>query len=329
MKTLLITTFVFGGDYQGYIPIFIYFVHKNYPEYDVKIYTDRKLEKRYEDMLQEIPGYLQGKYTISKIHEKMGNASEQQKKAYRWLKYEEDYLNYKYVYTGDIDIIICKEKIPLHEQHIKHMKSQDTCFSNIVRDYGESILIKKYEDILKKFRIYTPVNDFYKKFIYHKRLSGLHFVETKTFYGKTKKCRDNYLSSYEPHTWKEYLYNMDMRRYSNEALLYKIVKKSNLHIPKQVTSDQSVLFCNDSSSNEFRPYHGIHLGIWRSKMNVRQYTDFVNKPMNIDFYMQFMDAYRNDDVLKRMIGLNNSDVKRNINAMIHYYENKVGVIYGN
>jgi len=44
MKKLCVIAYVFGDEYQGYIPLFIYSILKTYPEYEVKVYLDRELK---------------------------------------------------------------------------------------------------------------------------------------------------------------------------------------------------------------------------------------------------------------------------------------------
>lgn len=327
MKDLLIITFVFGVEYQGYIPIYLYSLYINYPEYDSIIYIDRKLAPKYNMMLTNIPGYSNGKYKIKEVGEKFDGLPSQQKKAYRWLKFENEYLKYKFIYIGDIDIFICKERVPLHVQHINHMRAQNTIFSNIVRDNDSSKFLMKYEGVLNKLKVYRFLEFIYLKLIYHKRLSGLHFVETRLYYSKTEKYRKKYLKCFESRSLRNYLINLDMFRYTNEALLYKIVKKSGISVPTQVQNNKSVLDCTNILSNEFRPYHGIHFGIWRQKGIVDDvYADFLKGDLSISYYKQFEERYRNDYLLKLIIDNNDHRIKKIVNDMVYYYKNVVGVL---
>ena len=47
-------------------------------------------------------------------------SSNQELKTFRWLIPQYYFKDYKYVYIGDVDMLICKENPPLLNLHIDH-----------------------------------------------------------------------------------------------------------------------------------------------------------------------------------------------------------------
>lgn len=322
-KELLVVAFVFGKEYQGYIPIFLFSLYKHYPDYDARIYVDRKLGKEIQKLLTLVPGYGE-RYQIVPVNKITKELLPQQMKAYRWLLYDTVFEQYKYLYIGDIDIYICKESIPLHEQHIKHMNSQKLVYSNIVRDYdAPPKWIQEYQNILKKIKLYSLIIEIYNNFFYHKRLSGLHFINVSQYYKAIGKQRERFFKVYYDTDIVSIFYNFKMKLYSNEALLYHIIEKSHLRLPRQVADNADVLMCNDMKSHKFRPYHGLHFGMWRNRKKAEQvYDDYMNTQLCRDFYSQFMNELTHDTVLKEIIENSPVKVKKIINTMIDDFNNR-------
>ena len=245
-------------------------------------------------------------------------------KAYRWLVYDTSFEQYKYLYIGDIDIYICKEAIPLHEQHIQHMESQKLVYSNIVRAYGaEPKWIQEYQKILEKIRVYTLIVRIYHKFFYHKRLSGLHFIKVNEYYKAIKQKREQFFKVYYDTHIASKIYCLKMKLYSNEALLYHIIKKSHLRLPMQVIDNIDVLMCNNMESNNFRPHHGLHFGMWRNRKKADESFDkYIQTRQYQDMYMQFKEDLAYDAVLKEIVENSPAKVKRIMNAMVDDLDNR-------
>lgn len=316
-KDLLIVAFVFGREYQGYIPLFLFSLYKHYPNYDAMIYVDSQLGKETQRLISLIPDSAE-KYKIVLIDKIKTKLSPQQMKAYRWLVYDAAFEQYKYIYIGDIDIYICKETIPLHEQHIRHMKFSKLLYSNVVRSYeAPPKWIERHQSLLEKRNLYGLMKKIYNKYFYHKRLSGLHFVEVDAYYEAIKRQRERFFKVYYDTDIISKIYCLKMRRYSNEALLYYMIKKSHLKLPKQVESNANVLACNDMRSYMFRPYHGLHFGIWRNIGGVEEvYAEYLISTLNMKFYAQFKEELENDKILREIVEKSPVKVKRVINTMV-------------
>lgn len=323
-KELLIVAFVFGKEYQGYIPFFFFSLYKHYPQYDVIVYVDRKINNNTQRLVELIPEYGK-KYKITMIEKIRNKLSSQQMKAYRWLIYDKVFEQYQYLYIGDIDIYVCKESISLCEQHIKHMNLQKLLYSNIVRDYDTPPKwICKYQDTLRKIRLYNFIVKIYYKFFYHKRLSGLHFVNTESYYKAIKKQREKFFKVYYKTDLLSRLTSINMKLYSNEALLYYIVKKSHLKLPNQAGNDEIVLMCDEMGSYNFRPHHGLHFGIWRNAKKADEvFDEYMNTKLCQDFYTKFKEEMEYDAILKEIVEKSPVKVKKVINTMICDFENRM------
>ncbi len=321
-KELLVVAFVFGKEYQGYIPIFLFSLYKHYPDYDAMIYVDGKLGQETKRLISLIPEFGE-KYKIVLVNKITKTLSPQQMKAYRWLIYDTAFEQYKYLYIGDIDIYICKESVPLHEQHIKHMNSQKLLYSNIVRYYdAPPKWIVKYQNIFEH-RLHIPIVKIYNQFFYHKRLSGLHFVNVRAYYQAIKKQRERFFKVYYNEDIITKLSAFEMKLFSNEALLFHIIKKSRLRLPRQVENNINVLMCNDMKSHNFRPYHGVHFGMWRNQRKADQtYDKYIDTQLFHSFYAQFKSELKNDVVLKEIIENSPANIRKIINTMIYDLDNR-------
>lgn len=329
-KLLLIVMFVFGEKYQEYIPLQFYSLYKNYPEYDAVVYVDSAINSKIEKTLTKIPGY-QKKYLIDRIHIKsQGMSGVGLMEAYRWVMHYNIFDHYEYVYIGDIDIFICKEHFPLHEQHIQHMNAQKLCYSNVVRPCKVPHALNTHKKLLEKIGLYHFALALYNDFLLPKRFSGLHFVKVDTYYSAIDQWRKHYLSIYSGRGLLNRIYCWKSRwKYSlysnNESLLYHIIKKSNLKLPKQMENADDLMLCQDSRSHNFRPMHGIHFGVWRGREQ-REYwkQHFLDKEPYLDYYLQFKELYETDPVLRDIIKRSSAETRRIINNMITDYEFVIG-----
>ena len=173
-KRLCIAACVYGRKYQGWIPLFIYAIKKNYPEYDIKIFMDRTLSLGIKALLHKYFLYQRAEF-IENINFKYryGMKSEMEKRCFRWLAAGYGLDEYEDVYWADIDIYIVREEISLLEQHVTDMAETNRCYSNAIR-----LSVKDYLANRKKAST---------KHLF--RLTGLHFVKTEEYYNKISKTQ--------------------------------------------------------------------------------------------------------------------------------------------
>lgn len=187
IKELLFSFYVFG-DYTKYIPFCVYGIFKSYPNSYIKIFVDNKLKENEKESLKLFnTDNLEIKENYKLPNQIKGEMKGGNLKATRWIVPYEEFKDYKYVYIGDIDMLICEEHPTLLESHIEHMNKTRLPFSNGIRKNSA-------------------------------RLTGLHFFETEPYFnrmnGLIKRCLTDDI----------YLNNLTKGCERNENFLYKIVE---------------------------------------------------------------------------------------------------------
>ena len=179
MKKVCLVVWVYGRRYLGYIPLYLYSVHKSYPEYDVKVVLEAKLPSEIQILLERygllnnVEIYDKDSSKIAKILKICNN--EMEKRCIRWMIGEEFFSkNYDYVYFGDVDVFIVRENPTLLQSHIEHMCKSRCLFSNSLR-----ISLKDF--------ICGQRNIWDSNYLF--RLTGLHFVDAKKYFHKVKKIQ--------------------------------------------------------------------------------------------------------------------------------------------
>jgi hypothetical protein len=231
-KGLCFSCVVFG-DYQKYIPFYIYSALKVYPDAYCKIFVDRVLDKPVADSLDLLSKNVINRFDIDYVFLKRMDMLDEinelkimggNKRIARWLIPQECFADFDYVFIGDIDFLILKESESLINFHLKRSEQYGLPFSNIIRP-------------LKNSQI--------------PRLSGLHFIKTEEYYNRLNKeiIRLNekvnlleFITSYPE------FYKID----NNEKFLYVLLKNHFDFTDKLLIKDETQ-----------RPWHGIHLGAAR------------------------------------------------------------------
>jgi hypothetical protein len=164
------SVFVFG-EYERFLPFYVLSINQNYNNVDILIFYDKKLSKEIKDNLclrdnviiyenfNENTNWLQN----LKIRE--GGP----KTLLRFLIKGKYFLKYKYVYFGDVDVLIFNETESLFKFHQSQLDSSRVPFSNKVR-----------LDENKKLS---------------KRLTGLHLVEVEPYFKKIDPVIDKFFSN--------------------------------------------------------------------------------------------------------------------------------------
>ncbi len=307
MKKMCVVTYVFGKKYQSFIPLYIYSVLRAYPEYDVFIYTDSKLDEICKKQLKTIKHM--GRFYIRDIDNlncKITNKALKNlniSKAMRWFLWEEEFFSYEAIYCGDIDIFVCKEEAGIFEQHMKHCDSLGLPYSNYVRTLQEkrnlvsTLLNVKNNGILGTLRCYKEPERAYN------RLSGLHFVKSKEYYEFIKDAIPGIISDlndvveFKSKRWNTCNIN-------DESVLYELVKDSGLGLPAyhKVTGKELVEIDNPENV-VYRPHHGLHLALWRADSlgRVKYDKKIMLCPTYVAYYKDFDIAYKDDEVLRNLI----------------------------
>lgn len=276
-KKMCVATWVYGRKYQGWIPLYVYSIKKNYPDYDIKIFLDKNLSIGIEKILKE--------FDLNKYVEIIENViatneyrycNNIEKRCYRWLMNEMGGLSeYEFVYIGDIDIYITKEEVPLLEQHIKHLEQVNGVYSNAIRltfrDYFS------HRKIIDKSHLW--------------RLTGLHFVKSKEYFKAVCKNQERimkYLSGRRIKIVDKMFFGDD------ERCLWLLVTLSKIKYP-----GKSYELVKDT----FRPLHGLHFAIGREFETYREMLNNNSSKFEEHsyYYSKFVSEYNSDVVLRKLI----------------------------
>lgn len=293
---ICLTTFIYGLKYQSYIPFLLYSCHKAYPQYDVVLFIHGKLDESIKILMQklELTNNVRIREDYFNNCEKMTPTKSQ---ALRWVLWDDCFNEYDYLYTVDIDMFYIREPIELHAQHIMHMNLIGLPISNLRRKASHiPTNISFVRNRLKN----AGFKSFIKFFTSNKeqfRLSGLHFVNVKDYYSLlTEEIRSKY---------REEIYNNNIYKYvmgvgSDEILLYEIVKGIGIDVSKisLQTNSTDMLDFSNPNRHEFRPHHGIHMGIFRNENAIKESRKILESEP-YQFYLQ----YFKDEIIRDKIFL--------------------------
>lgn len=197
--SLCITTVVNKG-YQEFVPWFVYFINESYPSYHTRIFLTTSASAKVRHCLSLLGGNFQ-------VHENCFQKYPDDVltvKCLRWTNCPSEFEKFDYIYTGDIDILVCKEEPDLLEQHVQHCDLLGLPYSNMVRGWGP----------------------WQKK---PRRFTGLHFVRQKEWYGAMRPVMEKYGSI---------LLQGKSTHANNEAMLHQMVGESGLGLPRGIDEIQ-------------------------------------------------------------------------------------------
>ncbi|MFD1335295.1 hypothetical protein ACFQ4N_06920 [Oceanobacillus iheyensis] len=194
MKKICVAVYVFGS-YTRYAPYYIYSILKSYPDYYVKVFSKDPLTANENKALELIrnevspnfevvEGYLDDYINLDDPSKMVGSIGT----ILRFLIPYEEFKDFEYVYIGDIDFLIIREKPTLVDVHKKHSKKIGVPYSNAIRPDS-------------------------------KRLTGLHFFKVKDYYKKMNPIIEYYLEN------PSILYDEVKALRYDEEFLYKIIEK--------------------------------------------------------------------------------------------------------
>lgn len=231
MRSLCFAAYVFG-EYQKYIPLFTYSALRQYPQAYVKVYLDSTMKDSIKEVLLRIREELSSNFEVLENYTLDINIDQERvniiggvKKIYRWLLPEDEFLNFDYLYIGDIDVFFLREEIPLLDFHIIHCNKTGLPFSNIVRKLSTGNLTD--------------------------RLTGLHFIDRRNYYEMVGPLISEYLRN------TECLENVLRHMKRDEQFLYHLVSRS-----MDIKCFENDIILNDV---RYRPWHGLHLRAANSK----------------------------------------------------------------
>lgn len=309
-----LTTFIYGVKYQSYIPFLVYSCHKSYPEYDIILFLYDKLDPIIKKQLD-----LVGKENLvikENIFTDCPKMSPLKAKCLRWVLWDDSFKLYDYLYVVDIDMLYIKEPLPLHVQHINHMEKLNLSYDNMARIVKRKPWHLAQSAQRIKHAGFAKILEYFLGDYCEYKATGLMFINvSKYFEVINRDVRMSLTKSIYDNSWlKNVMYP------NNEVFLYNILKTYDLNpqrMPLQSDSIKSLDF-NNFHEEEFRPHHGIHLGIFRGEIVGS------NSVLDTDTYHYYIDvfksSYMKDEVFGRLIELSPDFIKRQFSLLCNYYQ---------
>ncbi len=181
------------GSYEVFAPLYAYTLKRAYPDYWLRILFKTKPSPEVEKALKMVEGKVDwvenfAPFSIANDY-----------KLNRWLVPYHLVKDFDFAYFGDIDILICKERKSILEQHLEITSKTGLPYSNVDRFSN-------------------------KKGMHHHRLSGLHFIKTHEYYTLMGWIIEHFINCPE-----EVKIFEEEHSYSNdETFLYTLVAMANL-----------------------------------------------------------------------------------------------------
>jgi hypothetical protein len=327
---LCIMTYVFGENYQTFIPLYIYSVWRAYPEYDTVIYIKGKLLIKVEEQLALLRDNGCTNFTILQAPDIISLNSKAKKsddvgKAFRWLIMPDFLKKYKAVYIGDIDLFICDEKPSLFDQHETHCRYLGIPYSNYARffypQHNMRLLVKRTRD----YGLRSTLHRLRNLPLTMPRLSGLHYYQVKGCYERVKSAiTDMVIEINDIFDGKHDRFNIAC--VNDEWVLYRLYERAGLPLiePKKLTA-MELMSKRNPESEVFRPHHGLHIGIWRN------YSDgkFANQENQylaisysyIEYYKYVKQVLKEDYLLHSLLSYRDLFAVQIFYRMLDFYEN--------
>ncbi len=116
--------------YQKYVPWFLYFLGRAYPDAKKLVLLDGKMTDKVRDMLALLDGNFEVREDSFYEYEKTDANTI---KCLRWLTWEPEFEQYDCMSIGDVDMAIYKETPPYMDQHLAHCEQLGIPYSNFMR----------------------------------------------------------------------------------------------------------------------------------------------------------------------------------------------------
>ena len=317
MAKICLTTYIYGEEYQKYIPFLVYSCNKSYPEYDIKLFLHERLHPEIQQQLDLI-----GKNNLvitENVYADCPKMNSLKAKSLRWVLYDDVFLDYDYLYIVDIDMIYIREPLPLHEQHVQHMSTTGLPYDNIARHFYRhpfaiSSIGQRYKlaGFTAFFQYFFGTRDDF-------RVSGLHFIDVRQYF--------DVLSESMREKYRKMIYNGRFMRLclssNNESFLYSILQKEGLKpdlLPVQ-TESYIMLDFNNPTRAEFRPHHGIHLGIFSEDLQSKGKRKTILDSSTYSYYIDhFKQDYLSDSLFVLLLNSSSDTIKIQFDNLFRYYK---------
>lgn len=234
----------------------------------------------------------------------------------RWILPYESFRDFDYLYIIDIDIFYIREPLALHYQHIEHMEFLGLPFSNISRNY--TLTTRSLKPVLSRIKNYGFKNIFNfisSGVITAKKMSGLHFVKIHPYFDIVKNEQNKLKQIIYSKSYKNNFVNND------EVYLFKMIENSGFDMSRIGIQRNSIdmLDFNNPNRAEFRPHHGIHLGIFRSKKHPISFL-LILESKEYQYYITVFRTFFKDRLFCDIINMGSKNIKTIIGRVASYYK---------
>ena len=315
---LCVTTFVFGRGFEGFLGLYVYSILKAYSEYYPLIFLHGGLSHETRELLEPLSDL--GDFKIVENHFQQHALNNQQGKAVRWLLDHPEFQQYEAVYIGDVDIFIVPEDPGIYEQHCRHCETLKLCYSNIVRPPETRTMPKGIHSIYDVWRNVGPLAGLrflLRSSIDVKRLSGLQFVKTADYFPNMHPLLQKYRTLILENTYRSRATTRHHRDgFNNECLLYDMLAESGMGVPEPVPITDDY---RDWANPGFRPYHGLHMGIFKNDRVVAANRELLDSNCYEQYYQQFRRITESDPLFHRLLAGAGPTVQNMFARMNGYY----------
>lgn len=185
---------VANKSYQKYVPWFLYFLNRAYPEAHKLVLLDEAVSDEIKPMLSLLSGNFEVREYAFPGHE---NADANTIKCLRWLISEPEFNQYDCMSIGDVDMAIYVETPSYMDQHLAHCNQLKIPYSNFVRPPQAG----------------------------PRRMSGIHVFKPREWFVAMQPMIEKYLPMLKSGT-----INLPTQGF-NEQLLLKMIVESDLGEP--------------------------------------------------------------------------------------------------
>lgn len=309
---LCVTTFVFGGEYQEFIPLFVYSLLRACPEYYPLVFVQQTLVPVVRQRLELLRGL--GRFQVKDNYLTGLGWKGQRGKALRWLVYDREFSDFEAVYVGDIDMLMMPETPKLHEQHNVHCRVIGLPYSNVLRPTVIKKVRKDPVSLIRRVRRAgwkNALRSLACAQVEVNRLTGLHYIRTEEYFRAVLPKMLEFMALLGGGAGESLLDRPQyLDGFSNECLLFDLVQESGLGLPP-VAEDMAEpvdLEYKRFNSPDFRPHHGIHLGIFRTPSLDAVKASILRLPCYREYYRHYQNM-KADPLFQKMLGLSSESTR--------------------
>jgi len=239
MKTC-ITTIASDDYFQHYLPLYIYILRREYPEYTVRTFIKGKIDLVTEKCfkIMERAG-VEFERPIS-IFERLPTKRESTINCLRFLIPHKHFRGFEQVLFTDVDLLLFRTKPTLIRWHIKRMQKMKTCYA------------AHHGPLKRPYRAEISLLGWTERF---ERIGGGFVMVTPRWWKITEKARHYYRKKAVDGKIGGY-------RESDEVMLGRIIKDSGLPMPPLGFNIK---------------LRGVHLGDFKSTMKKRYHSKSTMK----------------------------------------------------